>query len=143
MTDAVSAQRLQLSRQVAHWSTAAARLRELERFASAEAWAGLERYLGTRLRENLLGAVDRLHAPGAALQTAIAGARDDDDLADVRRQLVAFRNAYLRVETTLDFYGDAINTRTSPYLAACSAPATCSPHRSMSGCSTPAPYQRR
>ena len=118
LVDTLPALRLQLSRQVAHWVTAAGRLRELERFASPEAWAGLERYLGEALRRNLLESIDRLQARGAAVQAALASAQNEADLDAVRRRLVVFRGSYLRVETTLDFYADAVNTRTNPYLAA-------------------------
>jgi hypothetical protein len=65
------------------------------------------------------------------LQAAFAAAGSLDALRAVRRQLLAFRNRYMRVETTLDFFADAINTRTQPrmagYLRACDTLA----HRSM------------
>jgi len=110
--------RLQVSRQVAHWITAAARLREFERFASPDAWAGLESHMGAALRQNLLGAIDRLQTQGAGLQTALDAARSDEDLLNVQRLLVTFRDSYLRVESILDFFAGAVNTRTNPYMAA-------------------------
>ena len=107
----------QLARQVAHWTMAASRLGDLERFASPDAWNGLERYLGLAIRQPLMAAIDRLTERAAALRAALDSARTDADLARARRQLVAFRGGYLRTEATLDFYADAINTRTSPYVA--------------------------
>jgi hypothetical protein len=57
------------------------------------------------------------------LQAALAAATSPADLKGVRQQLLKFRNHYTRVETTLDYFADAINTRTQPkiagYLRAC------------------------
>ena len=57
------------------------------------------------------------------MQAALAAAVSPADLLTVRRQLLNFRNRYTRVETTLVFFADAINTRTNPkiagYLKAC------------------------
>lgn len=117
MIEPVETARRQLARQVAHWTLAASRLKDLERFASSDAWNGLERYLGLAIRQNLMAAIDRLKEQAAALRAALDSARTDADLEHVRRQLVAFRGRYLRSEATLDFYADAINTRTSPYVA--------------------------
>lgn len=118
MDEATAALRLQVSRQVAHWTLAAARLRELETFASAQAWAALERYLGAEIRARLLGAIGQLEGRGAALRSTLDAARTGAELDRARRQLVAFRAHYLRTETTLDFFGDAINTRTNARLGA-------------------------
>ena len=41
--------RLQIARQISHWTMAASRLRDLEDLASPIAWDGLERYLGVVL----------------------------------------------------------------------------------------------
>jgi hypothetical protein len=40
------------------------------------------------------------------------------DLAMLRRRLLQLRARYVQVETVIDFYGDAVNTRTSTRLAA-------------------------
>jgi hypothetical protein len=116
---------------VVHWTKAAARLQDLDDLASPAAWSNLERYLGVSLRRHLVTVVAQLDRDGVLLQAALAAAVSAADLQAVRRQLLAFRNRYTRVETTLDFYGDAINTRTQPriagYLRACDTLA----HRSM------------
>ncbi len=116
MIDLERALRTQLARQVAHWSAASARLEELDDLASPSAWASLERYLGLSLRQHLGACVKRLNLEAASLQAAFAAASSSEALAAVRRQLLAFRRFYLRVETTLDFFADAINTRTSPHV---------------------------
>ena len=44
----------------------------------------------------------------------LAAAQSREQLLAVHAWLILFRQRYTQVETTLDFYGDAINTRTNP-----------------------------
>jgi hypothetical protein len=112
----------QLSRQVIHWTKAARRF-DLDDLASQAAWHGLERYMGLSIRQHLTRVVAQLVREGDQLQAALAAAVSPADLLTVRRQLLTYRNRYTRVETTLVFFADAINTRTNPkiagYLKAC------------------------
>ena len=130
--DPTSALKSQLSRQVTHWSNATSRLKNLDDLASLAAWEGLERYMGVSLREHLAVILDRLTRQAALLRSMLAAASTPTELADVRRRLLAFRRLYLRIETTLDFYGDAINTRTNPTQAALLRACDTLAHRSMS-----------
>ena len=109
---------MQIARQISHWTMATSRLGNLEDLASPSAWEGLERYVGVVLRRNLSAAVSQLQRQATALQTQWKSAKNKTDRRQVRRQLVAFRRRYLRTETLLDFYADAINTRTSSDIAA-------------------------
>lgn len=93
-------------------------LQDLENFASAEAWNRLERYLGQSLRANLCSAVDRLAREGDLLASELRAAETIDELELVRRHVVRFRRRFLRVETGLEFYGGAVNDRSSPRLGA-------------------------
>lgn len=131
MSEATAAVKTQLARQVAHWATAAGQLQDLEELASPAAWGQLERYLGLSIRQHLAQVVGQLEREATSLQAALAAALSMADLRAVRRQVLTFRRRYMRVETTLDFYADAINTRTSAklggYLRACDTLA----HRSM------------
>ncbi len=131
MNDATVALRTQLARQVAHWTGAAARLHNLDDLASPAAWNSLERYLGLSIRQHLTKVVARLNEKAMLMQAALDSAISLADLSNARRQLLAFRKFYLRAETTLDFFADAINTRTSStmagYLRACDTLA----HKSM------------
>jgi len=123
--------RQQLARQVAHWSAAAARLQDLDDLASRAAWKGLESYLGLSVRRHLAAVVAQLNQEAAAVSASLAAAQTAEALYVVRRQVLAFRRRYLLAEATLDFFADAINSRTSPrlagYLRACDTIA----HRSM------------
>jgi hypothetical protein len=131
MNDLDVAVKIQLARQVAHWTTAAARLQELDDLAPRGAWNSLERYLGLSIRQHLTRVVARLNRDAPLLKAAIDSASSLADLSTVRRQLLAFRHLYLRVETTLDFYADAINTRTSSTLAGLMRACDILSHRSM------------
>jgi hypothetical protein len=106
----------QLTRQVAHWTHAAAGLADWTRFAAPEGWHRLERYLGVAVRQMVAAAVTRLQRRQAVLRARLDAAEAPEDWTAVHDELLSFRDAYLRTETILDFYGDAINTRTSDYL---------------------------
>jgi hypothetical protein len=93
-------------------------LQDLDNFASAEAWSRLERYLGQSLRANLRSAVDRLAREGDVVGSELRAAETVDELELVRRHVVRFRRRFLRVETGLEFYGGAVNDRSSPRLGA-------------------------
>jgi len=118
LTDETAALRLQVARQVAHWRAAVVGLQDLENFASVSAWRGLERYLDVALRSHLQGAVDRLSRECDVLTAELRAATTAEELEQLRRRILRFRTRYLQVETALDFYGHAINSRTTPRLAA-------------------------
>lgn len=118
MPDDAHALRTQVARQVAHWRAAVVALDDLDDFAAPAAWAGLERYLGSALRAHLRSAVDRLRRQAEVLEAELRAADTADELERVRRQVVRFRRRFLQTETALDFYGDAVNSRTNPKLAA-------------------------
>jgi hypothetical protein len=108
-------EREQLGAEIAHWRQAADALADLDTVASPSAWAGLEEYLRTRVRDRLAAAVANLSLEGAAAASALAGGHD---AAEVRQRVLVLRQHYLQVETILEFYGDAVGTRTNPRLAA-------------------------
>lgn len=118
MVDATTAARLQVRRQIAHWSAAAAGLGDFEALAPADAWRSLEGYVGVALQARLREAVDRLLVEGEAIERALLAASDATQVEAARLRTVAFRARVLRVETLLDFYGDAVGSRTSPRLRA-------------------------
>lgn len=108
-----------LERQVAHWLASARTFRDAEEFASLSAWRAVERDVGAPLRTQLNKVVEELVAMGEATATLVAAARKDVASLDRARAAVQrFRHRYTQVDTTLDFLGDAVNSRTSPVLAA-------------------------
>ena len=117
MINQIQAVQTQTERQIAHWALAASRLK-LDDLASLEAWGRLERYLGVSLRRHLAGVIDRLQGEANVLTAMQRAAHSPTAMAEVRRKLLAFRRQYLRTETTLDFFADAINVRTNPQVAA-------------------------
>lgn len=131
MTEQLDALRAQLARQVSHWGTAAARL-DPDHLASAEAWSRLESYLGVSLRKHLEGVIARLRAEADVLTATLRAAESATALRELQRRILAFRRRFMRAETTLDFYADAINTRTSPHMAGLLRACDILAHRSMS-----------
>jgi hypothetical protein len=131
MTAQLDAARAQLARQVSHWVTAAGRL-DPDDLASAEAWSRLERYLGLSLRKHLEGVISRLCAEADILTVTLRTAESVTALRELQQRLVAFRRKFTRAETTLDFYADAINTRTSAHMAGLLRACDILAHRSMS-----------
>ncbi len=131
MNESNVAIKTQLARQVAHWTAAAKRLQNLDDLASPAAWSSLERYLGLAVRRHLTGVVNTLNREATELQAALDMVTSAADLEIVRRKLLAFRAQYLQVETTLDFYADAINTRTAATIAGLLRACDTLAHRSM------------
>lgn len=108
-----------LQRQLAHWLAAARTFRNAEEFASLAAWQSVEREIGAPLRQQLHAMVEDLLALGDATAELIRQARKDPSaLALATDSLQRFRRRFLQVDVTLDFIGDAVNSRTSPTLRA-------------------------
>ena len=123
MTAALSLERAliatDLERQVAHWLASARTFRNAEEFASGAAWQSVERDIGVPLRQQMNAIVEELIAIGEATAASVATARKDAaTTAKAAAAVQRFRRRYVQVDTTLDFLGDAINSRTSPQLRA-------------------------
>ncbi|MTB51144.1 hypothetical protein [Lewinella sp. W8] len=105
---------LHLIRQIDHWQAATQRLSDFQGLASASTWEQLERYTDTFLRARLGASVRRLQQEADHLMQLARqeGAREEDILRDLQQ----LRRRYLATEVTLDYFGDAINTRTNPSL---------------------------
>lgn len=109
------ANRRQLGAEIAHWRQAIAALADLDATSSAAAWAGLEEYLRTGLRDRLRSVAGSLELEGARLQGSFtAGAAT----SEVRERLLLLRGRYVQAETVLDFFGDAVATRSDAGTAA-------------------------
>ena len=106
----------QLTTELRHWQHAAHDLTDLDLVASPAAWAGLESYLGAGVRAALTGSARAVAVRADQLAAQLRGA-GDDDLVRLRGRVLALRRAYVRAETVVDFFGDAVATRTSPRLA--------------------------
>lgn len=104
----------QLRAEVAHWQLAATALADLETVAAPAAWEALERYLQHQVRTRLIDVTRSLRAEAAAV-ARMSG--NGAHAQEIRAALLRLRARYLRAETLLDFYGDAINSRTNPKLA--------------------------
>src|SRR5687767_10549751 len=98
MSDPALATRMELLRQLAHWTYAASRLEQLDDLASPAAWNRLEHYLGLSVRQHLTGVVERLKRRGNLLRAALDAASSAAELEGVRRQILDFRRQYVRAE---------------------------------------------
>ena len=108
-----------LERQIAHWLAAATTFLDAEEFASESAWHSVESQIGMPLRRQLAGIVADLVAMGrGATAVTRAAGRNPAELAAAALAVQQFRRRYTQVEVTLDFFGDAVNSRTSPQLRA-------------------------
>jgi hypothetical protein len=106
-----------LERQVAHWLASARTFRDAEEFASLEAWRSVERDVGAPLRMQMNVIVEELIKLGEATAALVARSRTDaGELDHAKVAVQRFRRRYVQVDTTLDFLGDAVNSRTSAVL---------------------------
>ncbi|KRB36150.1 hypothetical protein [Microbacterium sp. Root180] len=121
MTETLAAHRVvvdDLERQFAHWLTAATPFADAEEFASAEAWRSVEAEAGLPLRRMLGRLVDELLRQAGLARGVIRSARSDPAYVPAAAAAVQqLRRSYTQVETTLEFFGDAVNTRTTAPLA--------------------------
>jgi hypothetical protein len=101
-----------------HWRRACAALGDLEVGASVAAWKELESYLGESVRASLTAQTKRLTAQADRLLFALEAAQTAAELSTARSELLTLRRRYTRAEAIVDFYCEAVNTRTSPRLAA-------------------------
>jgi hypothetical protein len=105
----------QTAAELTHWRLAVEALADLDTVAAPEAWASLEGYLHRGVRDRLSAVVAALAEEARALERMLATGHP---IEVVRRGVLRLRERYVRAETVVDFYGDAVNTRTNPALRA-------------------------
>ena len=114
-TDAIKSS---LTRQVNHWWQAAISLSHLDQLASGNAWQGIEYDLGISLKKTLQLSIQDVITLAEGLAKQLQAARDEATLRSIKRGLTLLREKYLRAEETIHFYAVAINSRTTPNIAA-------------------------
>ncbi|HRH48112.1 MAG TPA: hypothetical protein PLP23_05160 [Panacibacter sp.] len=107
-----------LYRQITHWHTAAKRMANVEQMASGTAWQGLQQSTGALIKLFLQKCTAHLAARGQQLKQQLQTANSAALRLQLRRALLKYKADYLRSETTIHFYTDAINTRTQTDVAA-------------------------
>ncbi|MFD4351473.1 hypothetical protein ACFWPX_02885 [Nocardia sp. NPDC058518] len=118
MADGFTTETAALASEARHWRRACAALADLEVGASAAAWRELETYLGISVRATLTAHAKRLTAQADRTLFTIKAASSPADLKTARAELLTLRRRYSRAEAIVDFYCDAVNTRTNPRMAA-------------------------
>lgn len=107
-----------LSRQVNHWLQAASRLSALDHLASGYAWQGIDHKLGVLLKDSLQRSIGTVVTMGTLLKQQLNQLRDSPPPPSLMRGLLQLRDRYLKVEETIHFYTVAVNSRTTPGVAA-------------------------
>lgn len=107
-----------IRRQIGHWLQAATRLAAYEQLASPGAWAGVDQALAIKIRTFLTQSITNLLLSGKQLQMQLDQASTEAALLEIRKQVIRFRSQYVKCETTVHLYTDAINSRTTPQVAA-------------------------
>ncbi|MDQ6477269.1 hypothetical protein [Dyadobacter sp. LHD-138] len=107
-----------LTRQVNHWFMAATRLSVIENLASANAWQGIDHAMETLLKESFRQSIEEVLAFATALKNQLENGAEQENMRSVKRGLLQLRDKYLKAEETIQFYTVAINSRTTPRLAA-------------------------
>jgi hypothetical protein len=114
-------------RQLAHWEGAAERLDDFEATATPAAWASLEQRVGATLRGELKEAREQLKREALVVRAGFNAARTRPELERVDAGLARLRDRYMRTELLVDFFVDAVRSRTNPevgtQLRACDAMA--------------------
>jgi hypothetical protein len=103
-------------RQLAHWEGAAERLDDFEASAAPQAWANLEARVGVTLRGELKEAREQLKREAAVVRASFAAARLRPEFEQLDRQVARLRQRYMRTELLVDFFVDAVRSRTNPEL---------------------------
>ncbi len=107
-----------LARQVNHWSQAASRLSVLDNLASGNAWHGIEHKMGVLLKDTLKKSIDEVVSLADSLKKQLENSSGEENLRSIKRGLLELRSKYLKAEETIQFYTVAVNSRTTPGLAA-------------------------
>lgn len=107
-----------LLRQVNHWLQAAKRLTTLDHLASPNAWYGIDKTIGIRLRDALKMGGQDVVSYGESLKEQLMRSKDPSTLRAVKRGVVSLRDRYLKTEESIHFYTVALNSRTTPTIAA-------------------------
>lgn len=110
--------RASLNRQVNHWLQAASRLYALDHLASGTAWQGIEHMMAQQLKECLHKSIEDVTLRAVHLKKQLETSDGADNLRSVKRGLNDLRERYLKAEETIQFYTVAINSRTTPNVAA-------------------------
>jgi hypothetical protein len=103
-------------RQLTHWEGAAERLDDFEATATPAAWSSLERRVGVTLRGELKEAREQLRREAAVVRAGFSAARTRPELEQIDRQIARLRERYMKAELLVDFFVDAVRSRTNPEL---------------------------
>ena len=116
--EVVASHHTSLLRQVNHWLQAASRLSTLDHLASGYAWQGIDHKIGVQLKTSLQTSISEVISLANTLKSQLRDAKEETSLRTIKRGLIQLRERYLKTEETIHFYTVAINSRTTPNIAA-------------------------
>jgi hypothetical protein len=116
--EVVASHHTSLLRQVNHWLQAASRLSTLDHLASGYAWQGIDHKIGVQLKTSLQTSISEVISLANTLKSQLNDAKEETSLRAIKRGLIQLRDRYLKTEETIHFYTVAINSRTTPNIAA-------------------------
>ena len=116
--EVVASHHTSLLRQVNHWLQAASRLSTLDHLASGYAWQGIDHKIGVQLKTSLQTSISEVITLANGLKNQLTDAKEETSLRAIKRGLIQLRDRYLKTEETIHFYTVAINSRTTPNIAA-------------------------
>jgi hypothetical protein len=115
--DKLTVLRNALRRQAAHWAEAADQLQDRDRLMHAYGRTGIHRALFVQLEQFLDRNCGMVLSTARKLLARLNAEPDEPQLLALQREVIALRELYLATETSVHFYTDAVNTRTSPHIA--------------------------
>jgi hypothetical protein len=103
-----------LHRQFHHWMHAAVRLSRMENHASSEAWKGVDPQLSGMIRTSLISSAEAVVSYGKKVEQILEIGTDEKS---IRKDIQQLREMYLKAETTIHFFMDALKSRTNDSIS--------------------------
>ncbi len=106
-----------LKRQLVHWLYAAETMLNKDILLSDIAWKGLHESTAIIMKNYLRKNLTHLVHNGKKLEEQLQNIKTEKEQLQLRKALLRYKQDYLKIETTIHFYADAINTRNSNQTA--------------------------
>lgn len=107
-----------LNRQINHWVQAAAWLSSLKNLASEVAWHGIDSSMRKVLEATLRKSINDVSDSANQIKREFQNIETEEEFFRMKRKVTALREQYLKTEQTIHFYTIAVNSRTTPQVAA-------------------------
>jgi hypothetical protein len=106
-----------LKRQIEHWLAAAEKLATIDKLTSKIAWNALNPHVQNIMKTYFSKNTSVLVTKGNHLKRQVNEASTLQLQKQLRKAVLKYKADYLRIETSINMYADAINTRIEPDIA--------------------------